>query len=91
MASFNETRILLEIELRRLANGSNRVWLVVKTFDDVRDRASIRTYRQDVTSLMSQARLDGIDALLDDALAYAKQQLELPVDVAVGWPDDPQE
>lgn len=89
MATFNETRVAVDILLRHLEDGTDRVFLVVKTFDEARGRMEMRTHRVDVTHLMSAARLSGIAALMDDAVTHVKQQLELPADVAVGWPVDP--
>jgi hypothetical protein len=86
VATFSETRVDIGITVTRTRTGQDRVILSARTLD-LTSGTQIRRVRRDVTDLMTQARMDGIKLLIDDAVVYLKQQLQLPADVAVG-PDE---
>jgi hypothetical protein len=92
MASFTEDRIQVNLIVTRdPTDGTDHVYLNVASFDTAKN-VQVRTARNvDVTALMSSARMTGIKALIDDAIAYVKQDWAIPTLVAAKAVEAPTE
>lgn len=78
MASFREDKIAVNIILvRDPSDGTDHAFLRAATYDSAQNVQVRSLPREDVTHLMSAARMAGITSLLNDAVALLKQRFDI--------------